>query len=224
MHAQVSRVKRRRGEPSADGAMAEADVLARLGELAVGPADALATYLEEFELDMCHTPLATPTSLSVYAVHLAALLLTEQLDSARFLWRRLPAEAKAHAELCALWEVGKAMWRKDHGATVAAIGGFAWSAPLLAMLMERLRAELLERAFRRCVGAYSLVSAANLAANLGVPEQKIHEMAAAAGWTTDAESGAYVPSAPEPAAAKPALLAQLELLTSYVAHVDKELK
>lgn len=43
-------------------------------------------------------------------------------------------------------------------------------------------------------------------------------------WTTDAESGAYVPGpAPEPKA-QPALAETLERLTAYVAHVEREVR
>ena len=47
-------------------------------------------------------------------MHLAAYLLRDELDSARFLWKRLPTEAKADPELQAMWAVGTAMWRHKH--------------------------------------------------------------------------------------------------------------
>ena len=46
----------------------------------------------------------------------------------------------------------------------------------------------------------------------------------AANWTTDAESGAYVPVVPEEPPGKPALLEQLSVLTDFVAHIEKEVK
>ena len=49
-------------------------------------------------------------------------------------------------------------------------------------------------------------------------------MADAAGWTSDVETGAYVPVATEPPGGKVDLMAQLKTLTDYVAHVEKELK
>ena len=57
-----------------------------------------------------------------------------------------------------------------------------------------------------------------------MPLARVHEMANAANWTVDAESGAYVPAAAEEAKGKPALLEQLARLTDYVAHIEKEVK
>ena len=49
-------------------------------------------------------------------------------------------------------------------------------------------------------------------------------MADAAGWTSDAETGAYVPAVAEDSAGKLELMSQLRILTDYVAHVEKEVK
>ena len=53
---------------------------------------------------------------------------------------------------------------------------------------------------------------------------KVHEMADAAGWTSDAETGAYVPAIAEEPAGKLELMSQLKILTDFVAHVEKEVK
>ena len=53
---------------------------------------------------------------------------------------------------------------------------------------------------------------------------KVSELADAAGWTSDAETGAYVPASVEEPAGKVELMAQLKVLTDYVAHVEKEVK
>ena len=99
-----------------------------------------------------------------------------------------------------------------------------WTPPLLEALLERMRREHLERAFGQCARAYSLISAEHLAATLGVPVAKVNEMADAAGWTSDAETGAYVPAHVEEPSGKVELMSQLKILTDYVAHVEKEVK
>jgi hypothetical protein len=58
----------------------------------------------------------------------------------------------------------------------------------------------------------------------GVPMAAVTEMANAANWTTDAESGAYVPAPKEEATGKPQLTEQLSALTDYVAHIEQEIK
>ena len=62
------------------------------------------------------------------------------------------------------------------------------------------------------------------AARSGVSVERILELAYAAGWTTDAESGAYVPSATEQLKPRPEFAEMLTRLTDYVAHAERELK
>lgn len=184
---------------------------------------ALVSFCEQFELDMGHTDLAPAASLGVYKVHLAAYLMCERLDDARFLWKRVPAEAR-DPELVALWEIGKAMWGKDIAAAQAAMVAHAWTQPLLSALLERMQRTHLERSFAQCARAYSQVSAEHLARTLGAPVAKVNEMADAAHWTTDAETGAYVPAFVDEPQGKVELMAQLQILTDYAAHVERELK
>ena len=141
---------------------------AELAALAAGDTSALVAYLENFELDLGHANLDPATSLSVYKLHLIAYLMCEQLDDARFLWKRLPVEQRdADAEAIALWAIGKAMWAKDVAGTQAAMGAYAWTPTLLSGLVERMQREFLQRTFEQCARAYSLISAEHLARTLG---------------------------------------------------------
>jgi len=186
---------------------------------------ALIAFCENFELDLGHAELSVEASFFVYKIHLAAYLLMEQLDNARFLWKRLPTEPRdAEPELCALWTVGKAMWVKDHAAMQSAITAFSWSPPLLELMMQRLQREHLARCFGQAVRAYSLVSAEYLSQTIGVPIETVHQTASEQEWTTDAETGAYVPGPPADPKAQPALVETLERLTAYVAHVEREVR
>lgn len=169
-------------------------------------------------------PSANERTPALSQVHLASYLLAEQLDNARFLWKRLPAGREADPELCAIWAVGKALWAKDHAGAQGAITGFSWSPPLMGMIMERLQRQHLARCFAQTVQAYSLVTAEALSQALGVPLDTVHQMASAQGWTTDAETGAYIPSAPEEAKVRQPLFDTLDRLTDYVAHVDREIR
>ena len=185
----------------------------------------LIEYCENFELDMKHVSLPVEASLGVYKVHLAAYLLCNQLENARFLWKRLEVGPRdAEPELCALWAVGKAMWVKDHALTQSLITGFSWSPPLMGMLMERLQREHLKRCFSDAARVYTRVSADALSKLLGVPVDTVQQMANDAGWTTDAESGAFVPCVPEEPKPSRELTETLGRLTDYIAHVERELK
>ena len=112
-----------------------------IAQLAAGEdTSALVAFCENFELDLGHHTLAPAASFGVYKVHLAAYFMCEQLDDARFLWKRMPAEQRdADAELVALWNIGKVMWVKDVAAAQAAMGAYAWTPPLLSGLLERMQ-------------------------------------------------------------------------------------
>ena len=207
-----------------NGSGAHAAIESEITRLA-GAADfaGLVTLAEEFELELQHTEVPTAVSVGVYKVHLLAYMLTEQLDSARFLWKRIPAELKGgDAELRALWAIGTAMWQKDHAGMMAALSAHAWSPPLVAQLASALLSAQLERSFAALGRAYSSIPAAKLAAKLGVPVSKVEELAAAHSWTADAVTGALKPMQPEPEAQPASGQAdQLQRLTEYVAHLEQ---
>ena len=183
----------------------------------------LAQYCENFELDLRHTEDLT-ASVGIYKVHLAAYLLRNDLDRARFLWKRLPAEVKADPELQAIWAVGKAMWQQKHAEVHAKAAAFAWSAPFVAPLVGTLQAQYLQTTFTQLGVAYATVTAETLSAKLGVPAAKVHELANAAGWTADAVSGAYKPVQPEGESHHTVKLEQLQTLTAYVSHLEQEIR
>ena len=58
-------------------------------------------------------------------------------NNARFLWKRAPSEAKKGTELAAVWEVGKALWKKEHAAFFRAVNSASWSAEV-GLLIQRL--------------------------------------------------------------------------------------
>lgn len=49
-------------------------------------------------------------------------------NSARFLWKSTPQEAKdARPELAAVWRIGQCLWNRDYAGVYAAAQGFEWS-------------------------------------------------------------------------------------------------
>uniref|UniRef100_A0A7S4I965 CSN8/PSMD8/EIF3K domain-containing protein n=1 Tax=Prymnesium polylepis TaxID=72548 RepID=A0A7S4I965_9EUKA len=181
-----------------------------------------AALCESFELDLCHSDETQPISLTVYKVHLLAYLLTNQVNAARFLWKRLAPEIRADAELAALWEVGKQKWLKQPAEMQQALRSFSWSQPLVAALVSKLQEDELSETFKAVGAAYSLISVPVLAQVLGVPEATAHDLANTAGWRLNAESGFYTPVGPPNDKQRRTSLAQLQSLTDFVAHVEYE--
>jgi COP9 signalosome complex subunit 8 len=68
-------------------------------------------------------------------------LIEDDLCQAKFLWKRIPDDAKAASpELARIWEVGKALFRRDPPAVHAALLTTEWSAQTL-QYVNRLRGE-----------------------------------------------------------------------------------
>jgi len=200
--------------------LADIEMLASAGDFA-----SLARHCEAFELDLRHTEEPQPVSVAVYKVHLLAYLLTEQVDAARFLWKRMPAGTHAlDPELAAIWEVGKQMWQKQPAGVQAALRSVPWSQPLVASLAARLQADTLQSSFKQMGAAYNTVAAPVLAQRLGVEEARVHELAAAAGWVASAETGLYAPCAPAEDKQRTTGLEQLQALTEYVGAIEHEVR
>ncbi|KAG7265597.1 hypothetical protein CRUP_031269 [Coryphaenoides rupestris] len=81
--------------------------------------------------------IATP---QVYAQLLCLYLLHNDMNNARYLWKRIPQAIKsANPELTALWAVGQRIWQRDFPGIYTAIAAFQWSENILPV-MESLRA------------------------------------------------------------------------------------
>ena len=70
----------------------------------------LLTILEDAELTFEGEPL-TPL---LYGVFLMGYYARNDLNSARFLWKRTPQECKDDAQLRQVWEIGKFLWARRY--------------------------------------------------------------------------------------------------------------
>ncbi|XP_060973337.1 COP9 signalosome complex subunit 8 isoform X1 [Cannabis sativa] len=63
-----------------------------------------------------------------YAIHLLGHIYSDDTNSARFLWKSIPAAIKDNQpELLAAWKIGQKLWVRDYGGVHEAIRGFDWS-------------------------------------------------------------------------------------------------
>lgn len=78
-------------------------------------------------------------SLGVYKVQMLAYLICDELDLARFLWKRLPAELKSDAQLSQLWEVGTLIWREERAGIIGTLQKLEAECTDEGILMTLLR-------------------------------------------------------------------------------------
>ncbi|KTG36047.1 hypothetical protein cypCar_00022257 [Cyprinus carpio] len=99
--------------------------------------------LLQFETQELEAPggIATP---QVYSQLLVLYLLNNDMNNARYLWKRIPQAIKtANPELAAIWAVGQRIWQRDFPGIYTAIDAYQWSESILPV-MEALRGKLLK--------------------------------------------------------------------------------
>uniref|UniRef100_A0A0E0DE93 COP9 signalosome complex subunit 8 n=1 Tax=Oryza meridionalis TaxID=40149 RepID=A0A0E0DE93_9ORYZ len=155
-----------------------------------------------------------------YAVHLLAHLYLNDLNSARFLWKSTPQEAKdARPELAAVWRIGQCLWNRDYAGVYAAAQGFEWSpeiADFVAAFLESYR----KRIFQLLTSAYSTISVADVAHFMGMNEEDATNYAMQNGWSLDAAAKMLTVLKPKVKTNQKLDASKLQRLTECVFHLE----
>ncbi|CAG11220.1 unnamed protein product [Tetraodon nigroviridis] len=91
--------------------------------------------LEQCETQELEAPggIATP---QVYAQLLSLYFLHNDMNNARYLWKRTPQAIKsANPYLAAIWTVGQCIWQRDFPGIYTAIAAFQWSENILPVMV-----------------------------------------------------------------------------------------
>ena len=106
---------------------------------------------------------------------MALFLITDDLDGARYLWKRLPttiknssqSSAAATTEMTALWKVGKSLHEEDMNKFQQLINNRSWSSfstPFIKDINDAVRIRVL----RKVEKAYSVISTTTLCQIMGL--------------------------------------------------------
>ncbi|XP_055726979.1 COP9 signalosome complex subunit 8 isoform X1 [Salvelinus fontinalis] len=179
--------------------------------------------LEQCETQELEAPggIATP---QVYAQLLVLYLLHNDMNNARYLWKRIPQAIKscvqANLELTAVWAVGQRIWQRDFPGIYSAIAAHQWSENILPV-MEALRETTRRRAYGLVAQAYTSIMAEDFAAFVGYSVEEAVKGVVSQGWQADPATRMVMPQKPDP---PPVSLVpneqQLARLTDYVAFLE----
>ncbi|XP_026232855.1 COP9 signalosome complex subunit 8 isoform X1 [Anabas testudineus] len=183
--------------------------------------------LEQCEAQELEAPggIATP---QVYAQLLALYLLHNDMNNARYLWKRIPQSIKsANQELTAIWAVGQRIWQRDFPGIYTAIAAYQWTETILPV-MEGLRVvhgffteSTRQRAYSLVAQAYTSITADDFAAFVGYSVDEAVKGVVSQGWQADPTTRMVMPKKPDP---PPVSLVpneqQLARLTDYVAFLE----
>ncbi|KAM9709423.1 COP9 signalosome complex subunit 8 isoform 1-T1 [Menidia menidia] len=182
--------------------------------------------LEQCEAQELEAPggIATP---QVYAQLLALYLLNNDMNNARYVWKRIPQAIKsANPELTAVWAVGQHIWQRDFPGIYAAIAAHQWSENILPVMEALQDTNVLiestrQRAYSLVAQSYTSIAAEDLAAFVGYSVEEAVKGVVSQGWQADPATRMVMPKKPDP---PPVSLVpneqQLARLTDYVAFLE----
>ncbi|XP_030478932.1 COP9 signalosome complex subunit 8 isoform X2 [Cannabis sativa] len=123
-----------------------------------------------------------------YAIHLLGHIYSDDTNSARFLWKSIPAAIKDNQpELLAAWKIGQKLWVRDYGGVHEAIRGFDWSQQVQG-LVAAFSELYTKKMFQLLQSAYSTISIQDTALFLGMNEDNATNYVVQQGWILDAAS------------------------------------
>ncbi|KAL0624987.1 COP9 signalosome complex subunit 8, partial [Plecturocebus cupreus] len=137
--------------------------------------------------------IATPP---VYGQLLALYLLHNDMNNARYLWKRIPPAIKsANSELGGIWSVGQRIWQRDFPGIYTTINAHQWSETVQP-IMEALRDATRRRAFALVSQAYTSIIADDFAAFVGLPVEEAVKGILEQGWQADSTTRMVLPRKP----------------------------
>jgi len=177
----------------------------------------LSPFFEQYELTLGGT---TALPEWPYNLHILGFLINNDLDNARFLWKRIPKHiSDANPELQAFWRLTQAMWTRDSPTMYTCLHSNQWSVACsgaVAFLTETIR----KRTMALLSKAYTTVSVADSANFLGLTEELTLKFVELAGWQLDVASKMLTVKNAEEEQQATTGYKQLQQLTEYVVHLE----
>eukprot|EP00903_Cladosiphon_okamuranus_P012642 g11827.t1 len=203
-----------------------ADIKRQLIEALVAKKDYRAAVVECEELEILTASTTFGLQHEDWAkVHLALLLVLDDVNNGRHLWRRLPASAKAEGnETAALWGVGKCLWKREMSQAQAALRGREWSpvlAPYTALLGDRIK----ERQLLIISKAFTALPLTRMADMLACSVEDAEKECKTEGWAVEAAGAdkAVKPKARVIADEIPATTPDyLQKMASHIAFLERQ--
>lgn len=179
----------------------------------------LADLLDNLELETAAAEAGVPPDWP-YAIHLLAHVVVDDLNSARFLWKRTPPVVKQNnAELAAAWKIVQCLWSHDHTAVHDALRSYSWS-PDVQLVVSAVAENYSKRMLKLLHTAYSTISVGDAAGFLGMTENEVVNYTVQHGWTLDPLAKMLTVAPTTSSVEQKTDASQLQSLTEYVFHLE----
>jgi len=180
----------------------------------------LAEECERLELDESVSPLGIPPP-EIYASLLLAYLIQNSLESARFLWLRIPEPVRqANPDLGLIWQVGRQLWQRNYDALHPAVAALSALPSLYWPLVQELQVKQQDRMFQLLSKVYTSLSLDTAVRFLGTPPVQLLEAVAAQGWQYDEATQILRPAQPT-CSNRAGHVDSLSALSGYILHLEK---
>ncbi|KAL3538582.1 hypothetical protein ACH5RR_001948 [Cinchona calisaya] len=155
-----------------------------------------------------------------YAIHLLGHIFVNDINSARFLWKTIPAAIKeSRPEVVAAWKIGQNLWTRDYVNVYEALREFKWS-PEAQGIVAAFSELYTKRMFDLLLSAYSTISIQDAALFLGMNEDDATNYVVQQGWTMDSSSRMLTVKKQAVKAEQKLDSSKLQRLTEYVFHLE----
>ncbi|KAL2650202.1 hypothetical protein R1flu_018330 [Riccia fluitans] len=179
----------------------------------------LADLLDNLELETAASGSGIPPEWP-YAIHLLAHVVADDLNSARFVWKRMPAPVKQNnPELAAAWKIVKCLWNHEHAAVHEALRSYSWS-PEVQQVVSAIAEDYSRKVLKLLYTAYSTISVSDAAGFLGMTEQEVINYTMQHGWTLDPVAKMLTVCPIVTTVEQKTDASQLQSLTEYVFHLE----
>ncbi|KAL1927273.1 hypothetical protein VTP01DRAFT_3902 [Rhizomucor pusillus] len=172
------------------------------------------------ELELLNATGEVRCSMSeVYAVQLAVYLIFNDLNSARFLWKRILLAGQKNDEINAIWNVCTALWQRNYSQFYAAIDGYSWS-PLLSSIIADIKDSVRKSLLYLLGKAYTNIQLQDAVHYFGLSENDLISALVAEGWQYDENARMFIPKKQENVPRSSTGLPQLTSFTQIVLDLE----
>eukprot|EP01033_Poteriospumella_lacustris_P007961 gene7961-5727_t len=134
-----------------------------------------------------------------YNIFMVSLLVTSQLNEAKYLWKRIPSHFKptepsnaSQLYLRILWDIGVGLWESDLAKAYNLLLTTSWPE-ILERHVRNLRLSILRDTIRRLSTVHNKVSLAMLETAIGHSQQVIATEIGSFSWQIDSDSIVALP-------------------------------
>lgn len=154
----------------------------------------------------------------VYAQLMAIYLLTNDLQNAKLLWKRIPTQLKQTSDdLKAIWEIGKLLLKHKSSDIFVLIDSYEWPNFLLN-IMKELKDEIKRKNLNLIQKSYSYISIGDLKRMLYIQqEDELLSICKQMNWQLDSQDGILITKQQQPVFES--LISNQEHLEKLVNHV-----